>query len=286
MTFNDLDDERTHSNTLLVSRSINGVYKQIRGPLTALPTMPADVLLLIIGGSTLPIAKVRTEIQKLLPLKWRAQCKIVNSIDALDVSALRPGLNVICLQELENPLFSTQMNVARWSNLQTLLLNSNRVVWLTKNRRTGSPKSGMFVGIARSLEQELPHLTLQMLDIEDKEAPNMMARYAVETFVRLLLTSDPAVIDSGKLLWTLEHEIVISNGQTLVPRILPVDSMNKRFNAISRETVQTRANLAEEVVELRSGRRGLMLVQVPGEPAHLDEQHVKTKFKIRYALPC
>ncbi|KAI4721978.1 hypothetical protein E4T48_01732 [Aureobasidium sp. EXF-10727] len=283
LTFNDLEDDQIHSNTLLVSRSVDLAYEQIREPLTALPILPADRPLLLIGGSSLPIAKVRTEIQKMLPPAWKAQCKVVNSIDALDVSSLKPETNVICMQELDSPLFSKPMTAASWSNLQILLLNSKRVVWLTKNRRTSSPESGMFVGIARALEQELPHLTIQMLDLEDKDAPSVIARQTMEMFVRLMLTSDQAAVDGDKLLWTLERETVISNGQTLVPRILPVNSMNKRFNASRRETVQSQVSLTDKVVELRSGRRGFMLVEAPDMPSHLDQD---IKFKISYALPC
>ncbi|CAD0111492.1 unnamed protein product [Aureobasidium uvarum] len=286
LTFNDLEDDQIHSNTLLVSRSVDLAYEQIREPLTALPMLSADTPLLLIGGSTLPIAKVRTEIQKMLPPAWKARCKVVNSIDALDVSSLEPETNVICMQELDCPLFSRPMTAACWSNLQILLLNSKRVVWLTRNRRTSSPESGMFVGIARALEQELPHLTIQMLDLEDRDVPSVIARHTMEMFVRLTLTSDQAAVDGDKLLWTLERETVISNGQTLVPRILPVKSMNKRFNASRRETVQSQVSLTHKVVELRSGRRGFMLVEVPVVASHPEDQDIKVKIKINHALPC
>ncbi|THY17835.1 hypothetical protein D6D00_08357 [Aureobasidium pullulans] len=290
LTFNDLDDDRMHSNTLLVSRSVDLAYERIREPLTALPMLSADAPLLLIGGSTLPIAKVRSEIQKMLPSAWKAQCKVVSSIDALDVSSLEPETNVVCMQELDCPLFSRPMTAACWNNLQILLLHSKRVVWLTRNRRTSSPESGMFVGIARALEQELPHLTIQMLDLEDRDAPSVLARHTIEMFVRLLLTTEQAeaAVDENELPWTLERETVISNGQMLVPRILPVNVMNKRFNASRRETVQSQVSLTDKIVELRSGRRGFMLVEVPDVASYPNDQDikVKVKIKIKYALPC
>lgn len=180
------------------------------------------------------------------------------------------------------------MTAACWNNLQILLLHSKRVVWLTRNRRTSSPESGMFVGIARALEQELPHLTIQMLDLEDRDAPSVLARHTIEMFVRLLLTTEQAeaAVDENELLWTLERETVISNGQTLVPRILPVNVMNKRFNASRRETVQSQVSLTDKIVELRSGRRGFMLVEVPDVASYPNDQDIKVKIKIKYALPC
>lgn len=122
LTFEDLEDSGRHCNSLLVSRALDHTFEQIREPLTALKQLDADSQLLLIGGATLPIAKARAEIQKLLPPSWRARTRFVSSIDAIEGSHLTPGMGVICLQELDSPLFSKTMDEHRWKNLQLVIV--------------------------------------------------------------------------------------------------------------------------------------------------------------------
>ncbi|KAF4163071.1 hypothetical protein CNMCM6936_001266 [Aspergillus lentulus] len=282
LTFEDLEDSGRHCNSLLVSRALDHTFEQIREPLTALKQLDADSRLLLIGGATLPIAKARTEIQKLLPPSWRARTQVVSSIDAIEGCHLTPGMGVICLQELDSPLFSKTMDEHRWKNLQLVMANASRVLWVVKNHRSASPESAMFMGIARALSQELPHLTLQVLDLESKESPATTARTALESFVRLTLTSNPSAHNDNAFLWFNEPEIVSVDGQLLVPRILPIKSMDDRYNA-SRRELKRPAMLADQVVEIKPSTSGLALVEVqePGLYSENDLVKVRVKYSMR-----
>ncbi|KAG0152624.1 hypothetical protein PDIDSM_1104, partial [Penicillium digitatum] len=220
LVYHDLADGRKHCTSLLVSQAVDDRYLGLRDPLPAMADLAQEAPLLVIGGRTLAVSKMSKELQKMIPRSWQRQVQVITDLDSLNNSSLKPGTDVICLHELDSPLFSVAMNDLRLRLVQTLLINAKNVIWVVRNGQSASPESNMFLGIARAMFQELPHAHLQYVNLKSAEAPSGMAR-------------TPA-IGVGDMVWTLEPEIDIDGGKTLIPRVLPNRVLNERYNACRR----------------------------------------------------
>jgi len=252
----DMADERIHSFSLIVSQAMNEKYELLREPLSA-SNNSGDEHLLIIGGATLPVAKTVSEMRKLLS-SW-ASISFHKSMESLDSSNLPFMTSVICLEELDQPFFSKTVTPARLQSLQDLFIGSKNVLWVTNGRMSDSPCSNMTIGIGRSLLTELPHLNLQFLDMDITGTPARSAGILVEVFLRLRLSSLPGY-KVNELLWKSEPELLYDGEAFLVPRVLPNNAMNDRYNAARRLITKT-AYSEQACIEVVSTGKSLGLVQ-------------------------
>jgi aspyridone synthetase (hybrid polyketide synthase/nonribosomal peptide synthetase) len=270
LVYQDLADSRKHCTSLLVSQAVDDSYLGLRDPLPAMTDFTQDAPLLIIGGKSLAVSKMTRELQKLLPPSWRRQVQAITDLDALNLSSLTPGTDVICLQELDSPLFSMAVSDPRLKAIQNLFLNSANVIWVVQHGHSGSPEANMFLGIARALSQELPHVHLQYVNFESSKSPSAMARTTLEAFVRLKIASTQS---SGmdNLVWTREPEILIDGEHTLIPRVLPNRALNERYNA-SRRTLCRPVDIVDTTVQVVASQTTLALTETTsskGEKEHL-----------------
>lgn len=251
----DMRDALNHSFCLIVSQAMDEKYELLRDPLSSLDIVPEEDHLLILGGQTLPIAKFIRSIRKLLA-PWKHRTTVVDSIETLDTRNVAPGTSIICLTELDKPLFSELMTPTKLDSLQDLFARAKNVLWITSGRRSASPYSNMTVGIGRALLTELPHINLQYLDFDRTAAD---PRLVVETFLRLALRSAPGYADYDAL-WIPEPEVIFDGERTLIPRICMDKTRNERFNA-SKRLITSKVLTKGASIEVKPFGAFLQLVQ-------------------------
>ncbi|KAF3491688.1 Polyketide synthase-nonribosomal peptide synthetase [Arthroderma uncinatum] len=247
----DVMDESKHTLSLIVSRAIDDSFLTIRDPLsqTAELTIPTQPVLLV-GGTSLKTSRIIGEFQKLLPKPWKPLIRMVKCLDDLQSENLSPETEVVCLHELDQPLFTTPMTSQRMATLQALLMNSSNVLWVTNTELTHTPRTKMFYGIARVLPTEIPHVNLQVLGLGPGATAAVMARHCTEAFLRLREAARLCQsVDGVTILWSQEPEIVVNaDGQTSIPRVKPDASMNEVYFA-SRRTITKAVDAVEVIVQ-------------------------------------
>ncbi|KAL1639402.1 Type I Iterative PKS [Diplodia intermedia] len=274
----DLEGEvGAHGCSVLVARAVDGTVAALREPVAAVGEGEGVVApperVVVVGGKTLPVLKLVRAVQERLAA-WKARTVVVEGVDALDVDALPPGSSVICLAELDRPLFEETVTDDTLERLRRLFGNAKAVLWAIG----GEPESKMTVGIGRALRAEMPHLTLQFL--EARKRSDLTATVVVECFLRLVLAAEPAVAEHD-MLWTVEPEVVVDGGALLLPRLVPDTVINDRFNAERRQvekTVSTR-DTCVEMATLDSGTFQCLRETAQPEEAVIDVHYSTTLSK-------
>ena len=248
----DMPDIAKHTCSMIVSQAVDEKFEKFRDPLNSIPTAQR---LLIIGGKTLPVAKLSNDIRRHLS-SWKHFITTVDSIDALEGIDLSEPTSVISLTELDRPLFADPMISTRLKLLQGLLSTARNVLWAATGTTSESPESNMFVGICRALSFELPHLTVQFVDIREKN--NFNAATLTAAFLRLVMSSAPEHADH-EMLWHTEPEIALEGDRVLIPRVIPNQIINERYNA-SRQQISKQTTTNDSCIELVVSGQSLSLV--------------------------
>ncbi|KAH7043971.1 hybrid PKS-NRPS, partial [Macrophomina phaseolina] len=253
----DFADTTRHSCSVMVSQAVDDKFSLLREPLSAMG-MFSEEQLLIVGGKTLAVSKLVRDTQKILS-PWKQRTTVVGSIDALDLDKLAPRTSVICLTELDKPLFSEAMTQTRLGKLQELFISAKSVLWVTSGCTGESPVSNMAVGIGRALITELPHLTLQFVDA--KKVSSLTPTLIAESLLRLIMAGSPEFAEH-KMLWATEPEVMLDEDAVLIPRVVPDKAINDRFNAARRQvTKQVKKGQARVEVAASGAEEALALVE-------------------------
>ncbi|CAK7269354.1 Type I Iterative PKS [Sporothrix epigloea] len=194
--------------------------------------------LVIVGGQTLAVTRVAQTIRRLLrPLG----ASVVLVPDIADMVSIALGnAAVLCLTDLDEPMFKN-MTEPKFKGMQTMMLESAALLWVTKNRRTAEPYSNMAVGMARVVAFESPHLVMQFLDVDTfvggfGSQGAAEARLFAEALMRLVYLCSP---DFADVFWVRETEMCIEGGHVFVPRVMADDELNDRLNADRRPISKT-----------------------------------------------
>lgn len=274
----DLKDETKHCNSLIVSQAVDDDFLRMREPLSYMAELPPlTEPLLVIGGKKLTTTKMMSEIQKLLPRSWKRHIQTIGSIDEIDTAKLIPRMDVICLQEADEPLFATPMTAKRIALLKSLLMSTRNMLWVTGAGKSHTPRTSIFLGIARIVPSELPQLNLQVLGIESGSAHSVAAKNCVEAFLRLRAAEDGS---SRHMLWSQELEMeILADGQSMIPRVMPNKPLNELYNA-SRRAVTKTVNANEVPVRAVAGLAKMVL-----QAANMQGKCVKhARVQVKYAL--
>nr|ALQ32879.1 putative polyketide synthase [Fusarium miscanthi] len=250
----DLPDSLKHVCSVIVSQAADERVTMLQEPLSFLDEIPLEQRLLIIGGKTLPISRVVKSIQRLAS-RVADQVTVVDSIDSLSDKHLSAETSVICLTELEKPIFSTPMTSSRLSNLQSLFSHSSYVLWLTAGRLDENPYANMTIGLGRAIINELPQLNLQFLDLP--KASSVDAKTVVEAFLKLKLGKS-AEFTKTPMLWSTEPEVLLRDGLVTIPRVVPDQERNNRLNS-QRRKITKDVSLGDTEAILRNTEGGLCL---------------------------
>ncbi|GMG28405.1 unnamed protein product [Aspergillus oryzae] len=232
-TVSDLPSDGKHSCSALVSQAIDDKLELFRDPLPRVGDVPIRDPILILGGGTLPVAKLVTGVRKLLrPFRWNIQH--APSVDHLTVP-LEGSRSVICLSELDNPLLSEPLTDTRLSKLQAVLGSATNVLWITRDRLTDYPHSNMITGLGRTLQFELPDINIQFLDI--RSGISIGADQVVTKFLQLCLVNSPEYLQDD-VPWKIEPELSFDGEEWQIPRIIPYKALNDRYNATRRQIMK------------------------------------------------
>ncbi|KAF5860978.1 hypothetical protein ETB97_000888, partial [Aspergillus alliaceus] len=276
----DIPDTGQHCLSFMASQAVDDTLLQLREPLEYLADLPQVEHLLVIGGKTLAVSKLATAIQRLVASVWGKQVTMATDIDTFDLPSIGNQMDVLCLLELDNPLFSSPVTPKRLRALQTILVRAHNVLWVTKDRRMGRPESSMMVGMARGMSKELPHLNFQSLDLDTIAIPAIAARTILTTLIRLRIVSIHKDLESPFLL-TQEPELVVEGSNTLITRVRPDQQLNDRFNANFRPV--TRPGTSPDIpIQLTIQRDKLALLEAPSESHTARNECVA--IKVRYSL--
>nr|ALQ32979.1 putative polyketide synthase [Fusarium sp. NRRL 25184] len=250
----DLPDSLKHVCSVIVSQAADERVTMLQEPLSFLDEIPLEQRLLIIGSKTLPISRVVKSIQRLAS-RVADQVTVVDTIDSLSEKHLSGETSVICLTELEKPIFSTPMTSSRLSNLQSLFSHSSHVLWLTAGRLDENPYANMTIGLGRAIINELPQLNLQFLDLP--KTSSVDAKMVVEAFLKLKLGKSDDFTKSP-ILWSTEPEVLLRDGLVTIPRVVPDQERNNRLNS-QRRRITKDISLGETEVILTETEGGLCL---------------------------
>ncbi|KAM3552779.1 hypothetical protein ARSEF4850_007222 [Beauveria asiatica] len=234
-------------NSMIVSQAVDDMLYARLSPLSEMSSLlPAKEPLLIIGGQTSTTLRIIKEIQKLLPRQLRHKVRLIASVDHLEAEGLPAHPDVICLQELDRGLFTTDMTSKRLEALKSLFINTKNLLWVTSAQNSSfmTPAASMFRGITRVLDGEVPHIRTQVLGIEPRGTPSATAKNLLEAFLRLrsddgrcaaAADEDGADGSSQQVLWSHEPEAeLLSNGIMMIPRVKPRKPLNDTYLASTR----------------------------------------------------
>ncbi|OAQ65042.1 hybrid NRPS/PKS enzyme [Pochonia chlamydosporia 170] len=107
----------------------------------------------------------------------------------------------------------------------------------------------MTIGIGRALAVELPHVNINYLDFDS--AVSWDAGFIVRHVLEMTFSSSSEK-NSENMLWTLESEVLVKDGQVLVPRVVPDTAANELYNA-KRRTIKKLLSSDERVEIVHDG---------------------------------
>ena len=224
----DSRDPAKHTVSLMISQAVDEQIQMLRRPLQSSGLKVLSGELLIVGGQSLATSRIISNLSSVL-FHCTGKITSVDSFEDLALSALSSVTAVLVLADLDDPVIRT-MNPRKLKAIQHIFDRVRNVLWITQGFRADNPYHTATVGLGRCAVAESAHLRLQFLDVRVTE--NVEITIA-ESLLRLLMADLPEVMDNSRL-WTTEHELVLEKGQLLIPRVLPIDTLNDRLNSVRR----------------------------------------------------
>ncbi|KAF9887504.1 hypothetical protein FE257_010082 [Aspergillus nanangensis] len=282
VALHDTGNSSQQSLSFLASQAVNDTILQLRQPLDWLPELPQPDPLYIIGGKTLLVSKVVSAINRLARLAWNKQVILKDSVEEIDFARTPAQMDVLLLQELDNPVFSETVDTQRIAMLQNIFQKARNMLWVTQDRRSGNPASNMVVGMARGIRLELPHVNTQVLDIEAIGNPSSTARTIFEAFMRLQIHARTG--NEPQYLWTQETELVVESDQTLITRTRPAQDLNDRYNANNRP-VRRLTDGSNVAIQISRAQNKLVLTEAEQMVHQPRAGNVAIKVRFTLAIP-
>ncbi|RLL96033.1 hypothetical protein CFD26_103332 [Aspergillus turcosus] len=210
--------------------------------------------LVIVGGASVFTSNLIDDLLVFLSPRT-SRVTLRESIADVQRHPLQPLSTVICLSDLDKPVFS-DLRPETWTGLKSLFDNSQNLLWLLRGARSQEPYHNATVGFGRTLRLEMPHVNLQLLDLGNSY--NLVdGRSIAEHLLRLCLLGqeNQARSKSPAPLWSNEPELLLTNGRVKIPRVIPHATQNGRYNA-SKRSVNVSVNPADVPVRLSRAASG------------------------------
>lgn len=257
----DFDD--CHLNTVMATQAVDDRVSLLRDPLsfsagsleTATSQVPQIQDLVIVGGKGLAVGRLIRSLRKHLRL-FAVDIRVVEGLEHFAENQVPSGAVTLCLIDLDEPAWKN-MTKSKFMGMKKLMLQSRHLLWVTKGRLANEPYSNMTVGVGRSVLSEIPHASLQFLDVDDISTTESTACALSEALARMVCLSSPGFED---VLWSFEHEVCLEKGRILIPRILPDDELNDRLNA-QRRPIEKDFDLSKSPVEVVQQDAKIMLLE-------------------------
>ncbi|KAL1801719.1 hypothetical protein ACET3X_002061 [Alternaria dauci] len=213
----------------IISQATNDSFQALREPLAAasLPTDPSIGPVLVLSDAASDLA---SKSQALLASKERiSQC----DLGGLEDTKCPIGAVVLCLCDLDSPVFEN-MTKSRFEALQAVFRNARVVLWVTSGAASGkNPLANVTIGLGRTLIAERSDLQLQFLDVDEPASlePSLLATL----LLRLTGMNQP---NPGEMLWTHEPHLALRDGALYIPRVLPLDNVNRQSKSTNLQLTQ------------------------------------------------
>ncbi|KAF1948158.1 ketoacyl-synt-domain-containing protein [Byssothecium circinans] len=269
-----------HNCSVFVTRAVSEQLPRTSGPFSpGKQTLRPSVV--IIGGQT-PAVK-----HAVLQAKEFFQCQTPNvavaaGFDSLDSSKLPRNTNVLCLTELDKPLFSLSIpHDASFKGLQGLLSAAANIVWVTSGGHHDNPYANMMNGIGRSLVFEVPNMRMQFLDFDVSARWDM--KLAVQSLMKMIQQSSFSDYRPTAI-WKYEPEMRVKNDEVLIPRLVPDRAANTLLNATRRRL--TKWVTYNDAIEFSRGdpRESLFPGQTHRSSPGLTTMHVERSVSLHSGL--
>ncbi|KAJ4293295.1 Polyketide synthase 19 [Kalmusia sp. IMI 367209] len=234
--------------SVIVAQAVDATVQLLREPLAVAPAvLPqlGEILIVGDGASSTLASKTQAILRAAVP---SAGVTILPQLEGIQVPK---GAVVLSLSDLDSPVFRN-MTETRFKGLQQVMGTAEVVLWVTSGAKSGKdPDANITVGLSSTLRAERMDLRLQFLDVDDPSSlePSLLA----EMLLRL------AFIDSSKndeLLWTQEPELALQDGALYIPRVLPLDTLNRRSAARIRQVTQPTNLSSKDTAVVLDERQG------------------------------
>ncbi|KAM0720785.1 hypothetical protein Q7P37_003070 [Cladosporium fusiforme] len=264
-----------HSCSVFATQASDDYYDMLRDPLLSADRVPA-MPLVIIGGTTLPVSKLARRATKLLS-RWASTVQIFESFEIAQADDVPRDCFLLCLSDLDEAFFAGDLSAQKVRNLQEMLNSTQCALWVTSGRTRENPWANMTVGIGRALSAELPHITFQFLDFESQTSVDaeVMAQYVLR-----LASSTSVGGDISSNVIVKEQEVLIRNGDALIPRVIQDDTANLCLNA-KRRRITTTVSTNEDVELVMGSDDSLGLSQTTERSVSAREW----KISVRWSTP-
>ncbi|KAI9035223.1 uncharacterized protein KD926_004270 [Aspergillus affinis] len=250
--------------SIIVSQATNERVALLRQPLLSTPSDLDLSEVVLVGGTSMSTLRLIEDLSVHLSPKCPRMTRR-DSLNDLADTPINALSTIICLSDLDSPVFKN-LREDIWNALKTLFDQSQNILWLLRGARSSEPYCNATVGFGRTAMLEMPHLNLQFLDIGNEiEAAD--ARVIAEHAVRLCLLGrerqDSA--SASSVLWSNEPELLIKNGKTYIPRVIPHKAQNDRYNA-RRRLVPQSVNPSDTAICLQRAASGETTIHLDHEP--------------------
>ena len=266
---------------IIASQAVDSRINYLRKPLSSSPFVQLGELV-ILGNRSLKTFRLAEEIRELV----EGFCDKVTILEDLPVDDddISPMTTFINLVDLDEPIFKN-VTEEKMESLKCLFELSKKILWVTQGARADEPYHNASIGFGRSIAYEIPHLSLQFLDLAD--GGHTASRLIAESVLRLAALTEWDNEESlqKKILWSKETELYQEDGQLLLPRIRPNDDQNGRINS-SRRSVTKAVNPQSSTVWIsQAADTSLVLREEPIPQLPGDERiSVQVNYSILSAL--
>ncbi|KAI0455760.1 hypothetical protein F5B21DRAFT_180963 [Xylaria acuta] len=265
--------------SVIVAQAVDETVQLLREPLVVAPeALPPLGDILIVGGGA--SSKLASQTQAILQVA--APSKTINVLPGLEGIQVSKGAAVLCLGDLDSPVFR-DMNEKRFKGMQDIMEIAEVVLWVTSGAKSGkNPDANTTLGLSSTLRAERMDLRLQFLDVDDPSCvdPSMLAKMLLR-----LVFLDPSKADN--LLWTQEPELALKDGALYIPRVLSLDTVNRRSAARLRQVTQAASLASKDTAVVLDEHQGSFELQaVPHASARGDEMRVQVTASSLRTLAC
>ncbi|PKS11761.1 hypothetical protein jhhlp_001750 [Lomentospora prolificans] len=263
--FSSIEAITSHNKTfplplsVIAAQALDGRVTFLLDPLSERSESLQLDSLTILGGGTSKTAELAREIEAAVGYQYKSKPKRILFLEDVSRHDLPFLGSIVSLVDLEDEPSFERMTSGKLAALQEIFKQNKTVLWVTRGALHGSPYRNMYRGLQRTMQKELTHLKVQMLDFASETdinakviASKLLQMEATNVWEQAGRTSD--------MLWYQETEVLIHNSRTLVPRIRLDSKRNQRYNS-SRRLITEDISLDQAVVGVRHSGSSFVIEQ-------------------------
>ncbi|ORY17104.1 hypothetical protein BCR34DRAFT_634445 [Clohesyomyces aquaticus] len=242
---------------VIVTQAVDDNLNTLREPLQAPAAVNPMNELVIVGGAKLSTIRLVDQLSNLLK-PWATHITRFAKYEDVHSVASFGEITLLSVVEFDEPVFKA-MTPAKLRGIQSLLSKAKTVQWATKGGKKSDPFANMTAGFLRSLQLEMPQLSLQLLDIDESEP--VQSHTVAEIFLRHhIAVSWGLGGENQKILWLNEPELRLEDGLLMVPRLKHLQSANDRYNS-ARRAITKKVRISEDNIAIQRSDSGVALVE-------------------------